>query len=388
MSVLLLAGASFLTDISSEMTLTLLPVFLTGTLGVSVATVGLIEGIGESTASLTRLVAGRLSDRQPRRLPLVIAGYGLSALTKPVFALVTGPGLAGVLRFGDRLGKGVRTAPRDAMLADAAAEHRRGLVFGLHRAADTLGASLGLLLAVLVLVSLTDGPGLPRDAFQRLVLVAAVPGFLGVLILLLIREHPARRTGVHPRLLALPRSQVERRYLLVLAIFSLANSSDAFLILRLMDVGESVESALLWMMGMNLVYAAMAVPAGWWSDRIGRRRLLLVGFVLYALVYGGLGLADSPLAVGLLLLAYGAHYGATSGVSRAYLADIAPLDDRGGSFGWYHLVTGIVALPASIVAGVLWTAAGPPAAFVFGSACALLAAALLVTAPERGPVAS
>ncbi|MGE0134074.1 MAG: MFS transporter [Dehalococcoidia bacterium] len=390
-TILLLGLTSFLTDVSSEMTLTVLPIFLTGTLGVSVATVGVIEGVGESTAALSRLFAGRLSDRLPRRLPVVVAGYGLSALTKPLFALAGGAGLAGLLRFADRLGKGVRTAPRDALIADAASHGRRGLAFGVHRAADTSGAVLGVSAAALLLALLGAEQGLTRGEFQRLVLLAAIPAILGVLLLTRIREQPRSLEAAREeprRLLALPESPAERRYLLVVLAFALGNSSDAFLILRMVDVGVGVVAVLLVLAGRNLVEVLLSVPAGALSDRLGRRRLLQVGYLAYTLVYGGLAFAESEPAVILLVLGYGAYYGATEGMSRAFVADLSPAGQRGASFGWFHLATAVTALPASIAAGVLWTAVGPEAAFMFGSACALLACALLTTVRPSPAVAS
>lgn len=388
-TILILGVTSLLTDISSEMTLTVLPIFLTGTLGVSVATVGVIEGVGESTAALARLFAGQLSDRMPRRLPLVIAGYGLSALTKPLFALASGAGLAGVLRFSDRLGKGVRTAPRDALIADASAEARRGLAFGVHRAADTFGAVVGVLAAALLLTLLGAEDALTRGEFQRLVLIAAVPAVFGVLLLTRIRESP-RPVEAAPvpggrGLVALPESRAERRYLLVVIAFALGNSSDAFLVLRMVDVGIGVVPVLLVLAGRNLVEVLLSVPAGALSDRVGRPRLLLAGYLVYALIYGGLALVESRTAIVLLILGYGAYYGATEGMSRAFVADLSPAGTRGSSFGWFHMATAVAALPASVLAGVLWTAIGPEAAFMFGSACALLAFALLTTvrAPQR-----
>lgn len=381
-TILILGVTSFLTDVSSEMTLTVLPIFLTGTLGVSVATVGIIEGVGESTAALARLFAGQLSDRLPRRVPVVIAGYGLSALTKPLFALAGGAGLAGLLRFADRLGKGVRTAPRDALIADAAVEGRRGLAFGMHRAADTAGAVLGVLAAALLLAVLGTEDGLRRGEFQRLVLIAGIPAVLGVLLLTRIREAP-RDAAVAPsprrRLVALPESAAERRYLLVVLAFALGNSSDAFLVLRMVDVGIGVVAVLLVLAGRNLVEVLLSVPAGVLSDRFGRRRLLLAGYLVYALIYGGLAFAESEPAIVLLILGYGAYYGATEGMSRAFVADLSPAGQRGSSFGWFHMATAVTALPASVIAGVLWTAVGPKAAFTFGAACALLAFALLTT---------
>lgn len=379
-TVALLGLTSLLTDVSSEMTLNVLPIFLTGTLGVSVAAVGLIEGIAESTASLTRLFSGRLSDRMPRRLPLVIGGYGISAATKPLFALVAGPGLAGVLRFSDRLGKGVRTAPRDALLAGAASEGRRGLAFGIHRAADTFGAVLGILAAAGAIA--WAGGELSRSDFRLVALLAAVPALLAVAVLFLVQEEPrtksTRSTPVLDRTYALP----QRRFLAVIFLFALGNSSDAFVILRLIDVGASAVQTLLLLALMNVVSSTIAVPGGMLSDRIGRRRLLLGGYGVYAVLYAALGLAPSiPLAATALVL-YGAYYGLTEGVGRAFLADLTPAASRGGAFGWFHMLSGIAALPASVIAGLLWTEVSPGAAFLFGSACALGAAAVLTTVTE------
>jgi MFS family permease len=383
-TILILGITSFLTDVSSEMTLTVLPIFLTGTLGVSVATVGIIEGVGESTAALARLFAGQLSDRLPRRLPVVIAGYGLSALTKPLFALVTGAWLAGFLRFSDRLGKGVRTAPRDALIADVATEGRRGLAFGIHRAADTAGAVTGVLGAALLIVALGGGHELTRGEFQRLVLIAGIPALLGVALLTRIREQPQpveevrADAAVARRRFSLPQTVAERRYLLVVLAFALGNSSDAFLVLRMVDVGMGIVAVLLLLAARNLVETVLAIPAGVLSDRVGRRHLLLAGYIVYAVIYGGLALAGSTVIVALLVLAYGAYYGATEGMSRAFVADISPSYGRGGSYGWFHMATAITALPASVFAGVLWTEYGPAAAFAFGGACALVAAVLLL----------
>jgi len=387
-TILILGVTSFLTDVSSEMTLTVLPIFLTGTLGVSVAAVGVIEGVGESTAALARLFAGQLSDRLPRRLPVVIAGYGLSAITKPLFALVAGAGLAGVLRFSDRLGKGIRTAPRDALIADAAAEGRRGLAFGVHRTADTAGALTGVLAAALLLAMLGGDHELTRGEFQRLVLLAGIPALLGVLLLTRIREAPAARAGARPastpaRRFHLPASTAERRYLLVVLAFALGNSSDAFLVLRMVDVGMGVVTVLLLLAARNLVEALLSIPAGMLSDHVGRRHLLLAGYLVYACIYAGLAFVDSAPAVALLVLAYGAYYGATESMSRAFVADISPSATRGASFGWFHMATAITALPASVIAGALWTEYGPAAAFAFGGACALLAAALLMGVSPR-----
>ncbi|MFN8639806.1 MAG: MFS transporter [Dehalococcoidia bacterium] len=380
-TVLILAVTSFFTDVSSEMTLNVLPLYLTGTLGVSLAAVGLIEGVAESTASLLRLVAGQISDRLPRRLPVVLTGYGLSAATKPLFALSAGAASAGLLRFADRVGKGVRTPARDALLAGAASEGKRGFAFGIHRAADSTGAVLGVLAAALAVT--LEGGQLTDSTFRAVVLIAAVPAFIAVIVLLLIREAPHARPApaTSPILPALG-PQPQRRFLLAVAVFALGNSSDAFIVLRLADVGASVAGALVLLAVMNAAHVVVAIPGGQLSDRIGRRTVLAGGFVAFALVYGALGIVDSIPAAAVLMVLYGAYYGVTDGVSRAYLADLAPASGRGGAYGWYHMVVGAGALPASVIAGALWMQYGPEAAFGWGSLCALLALGVLFSMPR------
>ncbi|MSP22529.1 MAG: MFS transporter [Dehalococcoidia bacterium] len=384
-TVLVLAMTSLLTDVSSEMTLNVLPIYLAGTLGVSMATVGIIEGVAESVASLVRLFAGRLSDRLPRRLPVVIAGYGISALTKPLFAFASGAVPAGLLRFADRVGKGVRTPARDALLAGAAAEGKRGFAFGVHRAADSTGASLGVLSAALV-IGIAGGE-LTVSTFRVVVLVAAVPALLAVAVLLLVREAP--RAEVVPAggsLFPPLGSASQRRFLLAIAIFAVGNSSDAFIVLRLIDLSATPAMALALLAVMHASHVLVAIPGGSLSDRVGRRRVLFGGYLAFALVYGGLGLVDSLSGAVVLLVLYGGYYGVTDGVSRAFLADLSPEPTRGGAYGWYHMAVGCGALPASVVAGTLWTQQGPAAAFLWGSVCAVLAMAVLATVPRREAV--
>ncbi len=381
-TVLLLGLVSLLTDVSSEMTLNVLPIFLSGTLGISVATIGVIEGVGESTAAVVRLFAGQLSDRLPRRLPLVMGGYGISAATKPLFALVTGPWLAGWLRFADRVGKGVRTPPRDALIADVASQARRGLAFGIHRASDTAGAVLGLLGAAFVVWIAGGGMELSRGEFQRVVLVATVPAALAVLVLLRVPETPSAeraRSGAPGWRPALPSTTAERRYLLVLWLFALGNSSEAFVVLRVFDIGAGAVGALMALALMNTVYAALSAPLGAWSDRFPRRRLLIGGYLAYAVIYGAFALVGGVGQALVLLVLYGGYYGATEGASRAFASDLAPAGERGQMYGWFHAVTALGALPASVVAGFLWTAVSPGAAFAFGALAALAAAVVLLT---------
>lgn len=377
-TVLILAVTSLFTDVSSEMTLNVLPLYLTGTLGVSLAAVGLIEGVAESTASLLRLFAGQLSDRLPRRLPVVVAGYGLSAVTKPLFALSAGATTAGLLRFADRVGKGIRTPARDALLAGAAAEGHRGFAFGVHRAADSTGAVLGVLAAAAV-VTLAGGV-LDAATFRAVVLIAAVPAFIAVAILLMIREPSRAAVGSSSGAILPPLGPAaQRRFVLAVAIFALGNSSDAFIVLRLVDLHASVPMALVLLAVMHAAHVLVAIPGGALSDRVGRRGVLVGGYVAFALVYGGLGLVGSLPAAAVLLVLYGGYYGVTDGVSRAFLADLSPAGSRGGAYGWYHTAVGVGALPASVIAGTLWMQYGPAAAFLWGSVCALLATAVLVS---------
>jgi MFS family permease len=383
-TVVLLGIVSLFADVSTEMTVNVLPIYLTGALGVSVVAIGVIEGIAESTSAVTRLVAGSLSDRLPRRLPVMFAGYGMSAVTKPLFALVAGPGLAGSLRFVDRLGK-ARGAARDALIADVTASDTRGLAFGLHRAMDALGAVLGVLAAAGVVWWLAGDGALSRGAFQRLALMAGIPAALSVLVLARVREvsDGTRPSGSRAPLVTWPRSTGESRYLLVVALFALGNSSDVFIILKMLDVGVGAATALLLLALMNLSHVVLAVPAGALSDRVGRRHLLFAGYVAYATIYVGFGVTDAFWPFVPLLVLYGAYYGATDGISRAYVADLWQSSGRGTAYGWYYAVTAGAALPASIIAGWLWVSVSPAATFVFGSVAALLAAvALTFVRPE------
>jgi MFS family permease len=380
-------ATSFLTDVSSEMVSNVLPLFLANVLGASTSAIGLIEGLAETTASLLKMVSGWLSDHVGQRKWLAVLGYALSACAKPfLYAARTWGAVLGV-RFADRIGKGVRTAPRDALVADSTDARHRGLAFGLHRAGDTGGAVLGIALAILILRSIEAGGGsLDRPAFQRLVLVSLIPAFLGVIVLALgVREtkRQAQRTGS-------PASggvrSLGRRFLLfvgIMIIFTLGNSSDAFLILRAQDVGLSVSAVLGMMLTFNMVYAAVATPAGALSDRWGRRRMLLAGWLIYALTYLGFSLANAGWQAWLLMLGYGVYYGLTEGAARALVADLVPAESRGTAYGVFNAAIGLTALPASVVAGVLWQGAGAwggwgaSAPFAFGAAMAFLAAVLL-----------
>jgi MFS family permease len=377
---------SFLTDISSEMIFNLLPLFLANVLGVRTGLIGLIEGLAETTASLLKAASGWLSDRLGSRKWPAVFGYALSTAAKPfLYVAATWWGVLAV-RFGDRVGKGVRTAPRDALLADSSDADHRGLAFGLHRAGDTAGALVGLLVALGV-VWLAQGRGqtLQRATFQRLVLISVVPAALAVLVLAV----GARETGAGPgdrppglalRGLAMP----FRRFVWVVVLFTLGNSADAFLVLRAQERGLSVVGVLAMLATFNLIYALVSGPAGALSDRVGRRRLMVGGWLLYGLLYLGFALVRAAWQMWALYALYGVYYGAVEGTARAYVADLVHPDRRGTAYGVFNAAIGVAAFPASLIAGVLWQGVGawpgfgPAAPFLFGAALAFAAVALLV----------
>jgi len=390
-----LSGTSFFMDISSEMILNVLPLFLANVLGVGTAVIGLIEGVAESTASLLKVLFGNLSDRLGARKPLAVGGYLLSALAKPVFFFASSWGVVAGGRWADRVGKGVRTAPRDALVADSVPSSDRGLAFGLHRAADTGGAVLGLLIAIAVVAHLQgDASELGRETFRTLVLVSLVPALLAVLTVAFgVKEIRKGAAGDAPRIGFRGLGRRFAIFLAIVGLFDLGNFSDAFLVLRAQERGLGVGGVLWTLVGFNLVYALVSTPAGALSDRIGRKRIIIAGWIAYAGIYLGFGLAGSGRQIVALYLCYGAYYGLTMGTAKALVADLVPARLRGTAYGSYHALLGIIDLPASLIAGLLWQGIGPwqgfgPAApFYFGAATAL-AAALALLVFLRDPVKS
>lgn len=386
-NVLALSAVSLLTDLSSEIIYPLLPLFLSTVLGANAATLGAIEGAAESTASLIKLASGWLSDRLSRRKPLVVAGYLLASVARPLVGLATSAGQVLAIRLTDRVGKGIRGAPRDALIADSVTPQLRGRAFGLHRAADHLGAVGGPLLAFFML----DGMGL---SLRTVFLWAAVPGALAVAVAIWgVSESstPAPRDGVlvpEPSSLKVEPLAAEVtaplggsfwRYLGVLVVFTLGNATDAFLLLRATQLGVAVALIpLLWAL-LSVVKSASSVPGGWLSDRVGRKPPIVAGWALYALVYLLFGRATEPWHAWALFAVYGLYFGLTEGVEKALVADLAPSASRGTAFGWYNLAIGIGALPASVVFGVLWDRVSPTAAFDLGAVLAALAAVGLLT---------
>lgn len=381
-NVLALSAVSLLTDASSEMIVPLLPVFLAITLGAGATGVGILEGSAQAMAALLQVVSGASSDRLRRRKPLVLAGYAIASALRPLMGLAQTLGQVVAIRLGDRVGKGLRGAPRDALIADSVPADMRGRAFGFHRAADHAGAVIGPLVAF----ALLHQAGAALD-IRTVFLLAAVPAALAVLVAWLgVREVPPRSdaTTRRPGLGAYPRGQLAR-VLAVLAFFTLGNSTDAFLLLRAQGVGVPVaQLPLLWAF-LHVVKGLASTPAGALSDRVGRRPLIVAGWLVYAGVYLGLSFAETSGAVWGLMATYGVYFGLTEGVEKAYVADLVSASERGWAFGWYHFVTGLAALPASLAFGVLWDRAGASVAFQAGAGIAVVAAILLAIPATSGP---
>ncbi len=402
-NVKILAAVSFLTDVASDMIYPLLPVFLSGTLGISAAVLGAIEGAAESVSSLLRLPAGWLSDRLGRRKPLVVIGYTLAAVARPMVGLAQSAGAILAIRLTDRFGKGVRTAPRDALIADSVTASQRGYAYGLHRASDSLGSVIGPLVAWAVLtVGLVE--------LRALFLWAAVPGLLAVLmVVFFVRESEVRAAPPQvpmPELteeaiaLAVKNGTMDAagadaarrardgklgarfwRYLGVLFLFTLSNSTDAFLLLRASQLG--VPTALipvLWAM-LHVVKSGSTLLGGMLSDRVGRRPLIMGGWTVFALTYLALAFATAQWQAWAIFLVYGLYFGMTEGTEKALVADMVPASRRGTAFGWFNAAIGVGALPASVLFGVVWQRLGAESAFLMGagiSMAAVFAFALLV----------
>jgi len=381
------SGTSFLTDVSSEMILNVLPLFLANVLGVRIWAVGAIEGLADATASVLKLYSGWLSDRLRARKWLAVTGYSISAAVKPLYLLAsTWTAIAGI-RWGDRVGKGVRTAPRDALLADSTPPGRRGLVFGIHRAADTGGAVIGLLVTLWVVKQLQGGgPLLEEATFRRLVLWSLIPAFLAIILL----ASGARDVAVPRKLVDAPRFRLKGLgrgfgvFVGCSVLFEIGNSADAFLVLRAQERGLSVMGVLWVLLAFNIVYAAVAVPAGSLSDRVPRKWVICASWGVYAVSYAGFAVASTAQHVVLLYLLYGAYHGMVAGAAKALVAELVDPEMRGMAYGGYSAAIGLVSLPASLLAGLMWEGIGSwagfgaAAPFAFGAVTAALAAILLM----------
>ncbi len=355
----------------------LIPIFITATLGAPAFAVGVIEGAAEATASFVKLLSVWLSDRLGRRKALVIGGYALSAVAKPLLAVAGTWSFVLFARIVDRLGKGIRTSARDALLADSTPPETRGRAFGFHRSADTLGAVLGPLLAIPLLA-------LAQEHLRIIFILSVIPAGLGLAALWSVRDRPATPRGVElPRLSWVTLNAPLRSYILAMLVFALGNSSDAFIILRGRQLGLSLVAVILAYAAYNLIYSITSLPAGILSDRIGRRRMVVGGLGFFAAVYLGFALARTPWQVWVLLPLYGLYMGLTDSLTRAYAADLSAPEMRGTALGWMHMVTGAGTLVASMVAGALWTFVGPAAPFAYGAVLSAGAALLLAVSGSR-----
>lgn len=380
-NVYVTAIGSLLTDISTEMVIYLVPLFLAGALKASTPLIGLIEGVAETTAALSKLASGYLSDRIGNRKWLAVSGYTLSLLVKPLLAIATTWSMVFVARFGDRLGKGIRTAPRDALIADSIDAPRRGAAFGFQRAGDTLGAFIGLAIAIVVIFwNQQNSLELDRNAFATIVWLSMIPAAAAVLVLafgLEERRRPAGAAAVAP----LPQINLSltsfdprfRLALLSIALFTLGNSADAFIVLLAQDRGASVLATLLIILLFNGVYTIFAQPFGKWSDRVGRLRVIRLGWGFYMLLYLGFALSNAVWQIAVLWALYGLYYALTEGALKSLVADLVPSAQRGAGYGWLNSTIGLMALPASLIAGLLWQAIAPSAAFLFGAGMAGIA---------------
>ena len=370
---------SFFMDVSSEMVYPLVPLFLSSTLGVSKSAVGLIEGLAEATASVLKLFSGALADRFGKNKFLMGLGYGISTASRPLLAMAGGWGMVLTGRMADRTGKGIRTAPRDAIIALSTSPDRLGSAFGFHRAMDTAGAVVGPALALLLLAFW------PSD--YRLVFWCSIlPGIVAVLLIVFFisADGPAPIAREAFTLSLHGFDSGFMRFMLVIGLFSLGNSSNAFLILKAEQVGMSGGWISAVYLTFNAVYAAMSMPAGMAADRLGRRRIIIAGFGLFTCVYAGAALATTPWHMAGLFVIYGFYMGLTDGVQRAYLATLIPDHRKATGFGLYHMIVGLAILPASVVAGTLWDHVGPAAPFWFGAAMSASAMVLFVALrPKR-----
>ena len=372
---------SFLTDISSEMLVNLVPLFLSNVLGAGTAIIGMIEGLAETTASMMKIYSGALSDRLGKRKWLTVVGYGISTIAKPFLYFANSWGWVLGVRFSDRLGKGIRTAPRDALVVDAVDDKQRGLAFGLHRAGDTAGAFLGIgIAAMIVWLTQSDAIQLSRSTFQVVVIASILPAVLAVLVLAIgARDSSKLKESSRPIFSLKGLDKRFKYFLVVIILFTLGNSSDAFIILRAQERGLNVLHVLLMMMSFSLVYSLLSTPLGILSDKIGRRNLILGGWFTYGLVYLGFAVSKTGWQIWALFAFYGVYYAATEGVAKALVADLVPPERRGIAFGVYNAAIGLTVFPASLLAGILWQGVGnwhgfgPEAPFYFGAALAILA---------------
>lgn len=374
-TVFFLGLTSLFADVSSEMVYPYLVIYMSTILNVGTIPIGIVEGLAESTASISKVFSGWISDRIGKRKGLTLIGYGIGVISRPLLAFTrTWPQIA-FLRFFDRLGKGTRTSPRDALIADITAEEQRGRAFGIHRTLDTVGAVLGPAAALLVLLLMG------RQNYRALFIIAGVPALIAVLLLAIFvrearhREAPAER----PRITLTAFSGRFKFFVIIATIFAIGNSSDVFLFLRAKQLGASNFIIALLYLSYNIVYALGSTPAGIFSDRVGRRVVLVIGYLVFAAVYLGFALTSSATFLLPLFMAYGLYPALTEAVQRAFAADMVPEVFRATGIGTFHFFVGLAAFPASFIGGLLWHYVAPEATFIYGAIMAALAIVLLTT---------
>ena len=378
-NVFFMGLTSFFTDISSELIFTLVPLFLSDVLGATSTIVGLVGGLSDSADSIFRIFSGWFSDKIGKRKVLATMGYSISTVAKPFMLLANTWGAVIGVRVGDRIGKGVRSSSRDALIADSVDEKERGRSFGLHRAMDTAGAVVGLIIAAIIVYMIPgDKFHMTREAYHWMVVVAIIPAVLAVLVILtLVRERKkvasAVLTGISKPVVLTPFSNQFKLFLVIIGLFTLGNSSDFFLILEAQRVKTPLLQVVLMLVLFNLTYALLSTPMGVLSDKIGRKRVITAGWLIYGLVYIGFALSGIIWQIWALFAVYGVYYAICDGAAKAFVADLVPANRRGTAYGIYNGVVGLVALPASLIAGVLWGNIAPAAAFYFGAGLALLA---------------
>lgn len=387
-NVVFLGIVSGLTDISSEMLYPLVPIFLREVLHSPMSVIGLIEGIAESTASILKAAGGLWSDRISRRKPFIVWGYGLSSVSKPLLALAATWHLVLFSRFLDRVGKGIRTSARDALVASSTPKEHWGKAFGFHRAMDTMGAALGPLAALFFLNIL-------HISYRSIFIIAFIPALLGVIVLIAFVKEQGANTGakdggnsfspLKPAAATFrpPLSPDFKKLLTFYCIFALGNSSDAFLILKAKSIGFTTAHVILAYVGYNVVYALCAAPAGWLSDKLGRAKTLSFGLIIFAVVYSGFAMASQQYLIWILFAVYGFYGATTEGIAKALIADCSVPENRGTAMGVFQGATGMLAFAASSAAGLLWTHFSSSAPFIMGAVCASVASFLFLTVKNR-----
>ncbi len=375
-NVISLGFVSFLNDAASEMIYPLLPVFLTKVLGAGPGFLGVIEGIAEATASLLKLFSGYISDRFKRSKILIFIGYALATFGRPLIAFTRAWWHVAIIRFIDRVGKGIRTSPRDALISHSVSPDIKGKAFGFHRAMDHLGAIVGPLTAMILLKF-----GLHM---KTVFLLAVIPGIISLFILFFFVEEKVddkKHNKLNFNLKVFPFSF--KYYLFVVILFTLSNSSDTFLIFRANEVGVSIAMVpLLWMV-LHFVKALLSIPGGIWSDKVGRKLVIITGWIVYALIYLGFGFATRLWHIWLLFALYGIYFALTEGVEKAFVSDLSPKDYQGTAFGLFNLSIGIAAFPSSVIFGFIYQSLGGKFAFIYGASLALLSSILLLFVNEK-----